>query len=245
MNKTKTIIILIFRAICLILFPLAYLPISFFNNYAGEITFFTVQSNILVLITMVILSLYDILALSGKFIVTPKWVKRLKLVSSTSITLTFVVFGIILTPILCIEGQEKVVLSYSSIVMHQFIPLVAIFDWFLDDPNDSIHFGNIPIALIFPLYYFIFTLIVSSLGVTYPSYENGQTVQEDFPYFFLDYKENSWFKITPSENFVDYKIGVFYWLIVMVIILSFTSFMLVLAKNGQYYFKNKKAIKNV
>ena len=77
MNKTKTIIILIFRAICIILFPLAYLPIPFFNNYAGEITFFTVQSNILVLITMVILSLYDILALSGKFIVTPKWAKRL------------------------------------------------------------------------------------------------------------------------------------------------------------------------
>lgn len=245
MNRTKTIIILIFRAICLILFPLAYLPISFFNKYVGEITFFTVQSNILVLITMVILSLYDILALSGKFIVTPKWVKRLKLVSTTSITLTFVVFGIILTPVLFNEGQQAVVLSYSSIVMHQFIPLIAIIDWFIDDPDETIHFGNTPISLIFPLYYFVFTLIVSNLGVTYPSYKNGQTVRDDFPYFFLDYKENSWIQITPGETIMDYKIGVIYWLIIMTIILSFTSFMLILAKNGQYYFKNKKAIKNM
>lgn len=239
MSNKKTIIMLILRAICLIIFPLSYV---FDPKYSGEITFFTVQSNILVLLVMIILSIFDILKLSGKFIEIPTFVKRLQLVSTTSISLTFIVFGIILTPVLIIDDLQRVVLSYSSIVMHQIIPIVALLDWILDEPDDKISFGYTPIALCFPLYYFIFTLVVSHLGVTYPTYENGVKIEGKFPYFFLDYETNGWFEITPAESFNDYKIGVFYWLVLILIILSIMSFLLILLKNLQFYFKCKKQL---
>ena len=237
MSSKKTIIFLILRLICIILFPLSYVLDP---KYAGEITFFTVQSNLIVLILMIVFSIYDILKLSGKFVHLPDFLNKLKLIATTAITLTFIVFGIILTPILVVDNLSKVVLSYSSIVMHQIIPIVAILDFLLDDENQLLKYRYAPITLAFPLYYFVFTLIVSKLGVTYPSYENGQTVEAKFPYFFLDYEDNTWFKIIPSNNIDDFKIGVFYWLVIILIILISISFLLILLKNLVIYTRNKK-----
>lgn len=237
MFNKKTLIMLILRAICLIIFPL-----SFFidPNYCGEITHFTVQSNILILVVMVIFSLFDILSLLGKHFEIPKFLMRLKLVATTAITVTFVVFGIILTPVLLMDGLSKVVLSYSSIVMHQVIPLIALLDWIFQETDDHFGYGNAPIALGFPVYYFILTLVLANFSnVTYPTYFNGDVVDSKFPYFFLDYQTNSWFKITPAEHISDYKIGVFYWLVFISIIISLISFLLILVKNLQFRYGKK------
>ena len=237
MAKKKTIIFLILRLICIILFPLSYLIDP---KYSGEITFFTVQSNLLVLFVMIAFSMFDILKLSGKFVSHPDFLYKLKLVSTSAITLTFIVFGIILTPILIIDNLSKVVLSYSSIVMHQIIPIIAILDFLLDDENQMLKYRYAPITLAFPLYYFILTLILSKVGVTYPSYKNGQCVDAKFPYFFLDYEDNTWFKIIISNNIDETKIGVFYWLVLILIIIISISFLLILLKNLVIYTRNKK-----
>ena len=230
--KIKKIIMLVLRLLCVILFPLSYV---LDYDMAGKITFFTVQSNILVLIIMIGLSVYDILILCEKNIKMPKFMHILKLVSTTSITLTFVVFGIILTPLLIRDGRSDVVLSYSSIVMHQFIPLVALVDWIIGDNDNKISYYFSPVPVSFALYYFIFTMIASNAGVTYPSYENGHEVEAKFPYFFLNYIKYGLFE------FKNGGIGVAYWLVIMAIIIVFTGFILVLIKNLQYKYKFKKS----
>ena len=234
MNRKKTITMLILKLLCVILFPLSYIIDP---EFSGEITFFTVQSNLFVLVMMIIFSIYDILKLQGKFITTPNYLYKIKLVSTTAISLTFIIFGIVLTPILIRDGRPDVVLSYSSIVMHQFIPLVAIVDWILDEHEEQISFYFTPISVSFPLYYFIFTLIASNCGVTYPSYANGVAFRDNVPYFFLDYEKYGWFRID------GYNLGVAYWLVIITLGVLLMSFLLILIKNLQFIYKNKKAIR--
>ena len=233
MNKTKTIIILALRILCIILFPLSYIVDK---EYSGNLTFFTVQSNIFVLLVMLTQSIFDVLILSGKITKMPKFLKRIKLVSTTSISITFIVFGIILTPVLIKEGLPEVVSSYSSIVMHQIIPLVAIADWILDAPDKKISFGYAPLALTFPLYYYIFTLIVPLFNIKFKSYENGQTIMSNFPYFFLDYEKNGWVR------FDGEYMGVVYWLIIIILFDILVSAFFILIKNLQYKKSKKQSI---
>lgn len=233
MNKTKTIIILALRILCIILFPLSYIVDK---EYSGNLTFFTVQSNIFVLLVMLTQSIFDVLILSGKITKMPKFLKRIKLVSTTSISITFIVFGIILTPVLIKEGLPEVVSSYSSIVMHQIIPLVAIADWILDAPDKKISFGYAPLALTFPLYYYIFTLIVPLFNIKFKSYENGQTIMSNFPYFFLDYEKNGWVR------FDGEYMGVVYWLIIIILFEILVSAFFILIKNLQYKKSKKQSI---
>lgn len=237
MSDKKTIIMLVLRAICLVIFPLSYLIDP---RYSGQITHFTVQSNILVLIVMVIFSLFDILSLLGKHFEIPKLLLRLKLVATTAIAVTFIVYGLILTPVLISNNLQSAVLSYSSIVMHLIIPLVSLLDWFFQETDDHFGYGNAPIALSFPLYYLVFILlIINFTNVTYPTYINGIRVESKFPYFFLNYETNSWFKITPGETFADWKIGVFYWIVLIGILVAAISFLLILIKNLQFRFGKK------
>ena len=233
MNKTKTIIILALRILCIILFPLSYIVDK---ESSGNLTFFTVQSNIFVLLVMLTQSIFDVLILSGKITKMPKFLKRIKLVSTTSISITFIVFGIILTPVLIKEGLPEVVSSYSSIVMHQIIPLVAIADWILDAPDKKISFGYAPLALTFPLYYYIFTLIVPLFNIKFKSYENGQTIMSNFPYFFLDYEKNGWVR------FDGEYMGVVYWLIIIILFEILVSAFFILIKNLQYKKSKKQSI---
>lgn len=219
-DKTRILLIII-RIVCILLFPLSYV---FDPTRAGEITFFTVQSNLLVLITMLISCIYDILSLSGKFIEKPSFLYKLKLISTASIFLTFIVFGVILTPIIIKEGRPDVVLCYSSIVMHQIIPIVALVDWCLDTGEEKLSLAYTPLPLVFPLYYFILTMILSNLGVTYPSYENGVQVEAIVPYFFLNYKKYGWFRID------GINLGVAYWLVILAVAISTASFVLLLIK---------------
>lgn len=237
MSDKKTLIMLILRAICLVIFPLSYIIDP---TYSGEITHFTVQSNILILIVMVIFSLFDVLSLLGKHFEIPKLLLSLKLVATTAITVTFIVYGLILTPVLISNNLHNAVLSYSSIVMHLIIPLISILDWIFQETDDHFGYGNAPIALAFPLYYLVFILLtINFTNITYPTYVNGVRIESKFPYFFLNYETNSWFKITPGESLGDWKIGVFYWLILIGIIVTLISFLLVLIKNLQFRYGKK------
>lgn len=230
MNKTKIIIMLILRILCIILFPLSYV---FDPTYSGNLTFFTVQSNIFVLLIMLTESIFDILMLTGKIDKLPKFLSKIKLVSTTSISITFIVFGIILTPVLIKEGLPEVVTSYSSIVMHQIIPIVAIIDLILSKPTEKISYGYTPLALTFPLYYYIFTLIVPLFGIHFKAYENGETVMSNFPYFFLDYEKNGWLR------FDGEYMGVIYWLIIIILFELLVSAFYIFIKNLQFKKQNK------
>ena len=112
--------------------------------------------------------------------------------------------------------------------MHQIIPIIAIADWLLDKPEKHTKYYYAAVAWSFPIYYYIFTLIIKEFGVTFPYYENGVTCESKFPYFFLNYEKYGWFR-TDGEY-----IGVFYWLVIITLFVFGVSSLLILIKNLQY-----------
>lgn len=235
MSNRKRTILIILRFICLILFILSYI---FDFEYAGKPTFFTVQSNIFVIIIMMILNVFDVLKLCEKFVKVPTLLYRIKFISTTAISLTSIVFCLLLTPLLVLEGRADVAFSFSSIVMHVIVPFISIYDWFVDDGEQHVPLYAAPIPLIFPLYYMFFAYIASACGVRFRSYEEGVEVMSKYPYFFLDYETYGFFKID-GINF-----GIVYWLIIIIIDVLIICFGLILLKNLIYYLKAKKETRN-
>lgn len=240
MSNVKTIIMIIIRALCIILFPLSYLV----DELSGELTYFTVQSNIFVLVVMAVFIVFDILKLLGKNIKPPKFMYVIKLVSTTAICITFIIYGVVLTPVLFINNSAYVVFSYSSIVMHQVIPIVAVVDWLLDETDKKFSFGFTPVPMVFGVYYFIFTNIAEKCGATYPQWRDGKVEMENFPYFFLDYYDYGWFDIKFGESILDIKLGVAYWIIIIAVLFAVISILLILFKNLTFKAKLKKQLVN-
>lgn len=223
MNKTKLITFISLRFLAIFLFI-----ISFFDKYVGDLLYFTVQSNLLVVIVFLLLNIFDILKLKEKFLPTPNFIYILKYIATVGIFLTFLIFGLVLTPLILFKTEYPFyVLSISSLSMHLIIPSIALVDWIINDYLKEIKLSSFLLPISFPLAYFIFTMIASVLGVEYPGFF-GVDGTSHVPYFFLDYSKYGWFKISVNNNTLE--LGVFYWVIAITLLVALISFLLLLIK---------------
>ena len=187
------------------------------NAFMGNgtaLNFYTIQSNILVLATQVILFIYDLFyeKLKGKF---SKFISILKFVSTTAITLTLLVFWGMLAPYMEVE----ILKSFSCILVHLVIPLGMILDFLFIKNEYQVKKNDILFSLIPPVLYFIFCLIRAEIS------EVRLTGGSRFPYWFIDIDAYGWLG---NEN----GIGVLYWIMIIAIIVLFIA--------GCLYLLNKK-----
>lgn len=187
------------------------------NAFMGNgtaLNFYTIQSNILVLTTQVILFIYDLFyeKLKEKF---SKFISILKFVSTTAITLTLLVFWGMLAPYMEMETLK----SFSCILVHLVIPLGMIFDFLFSKDEYQVKKNDILFSLIPPVLYFIFCLIRAEIS------EVRLTGGSRFPYWFIDIDAYGWLG---NEN----GIGVLYWIMIIAIIVLFIA--------GCLYLLNKK-----
>ena len=180
------------------------------------LTYFTNLSNIFVDIVFAVFIIQDIKALLTKQAVTRKntWY-RVKFLATISITLTFLVYLLILAP--CSEaGFLGAYLNNGagSLCVHFLNPVLAIVDFLLFDykfssDNKDVFYGIIP-----PLCYVGYVLILGALGIRWGQYEMMA------PYNFLNYgAEVGWFGFDLSKmNAASFGVGVFYMIVVLVII---------------------------
>lgn len=178
---------------------LSFLGIDSYIDPSHLLLFFTIQSNIWILVTMVIFLIYTICEVVLGPQKIPTVLQKMKYVFTVSIALTFVVFALLLLPWMPLSYLT----SPSNIGIHFLAPIMAIIDFlFFDLPlnarKTTFLWGTIP-----PLYYFVFSMILSFSGVAF--YPDGTTV----PYFFLNYKTLGWFRIGASG------IGVAYWFVIL------------------------------
>lgn len=174
---------------------------SGFMGGSVSLFYFTIQSNIWIALTFVVFLVYDILKQFGKQYIIPNWLMMIKYVFTVSISLTFVVFALLLSSFL----PWSYLSSINNIALHYLVPIIAIvdfviFDYKLETKKLSFLFACIP-----PLYYLAFAEIIS---VTRVIESNGE---QWFPYFFLDYVTYGWFNISSNG------IGVFYWIIIIIL----------------------------
>jgi len=188
----------------------------------GAILYYTVQSNIWITAICLVFLVYDIQALrKNTQVEIPNWLRLVKYVFTVAITITFVVYNFVLYPGSVLTNAGESYLNPHTFLLHIFVPVLAILDYILYDYSLQSTKRTKYLGLITPLFYFVLTLGLSLLGVTF---KKGEAM----PYFFIDYKLNGWFNIGNGQ------IGIVYWMIiVLLVVLGICSLLL--------WIKNKRA----
>jgi hypothetical protein len=176
---------------------------GFFNP--KHFLYYTIQSNI----EIAIICLVSLLFIFSKKEI-PSIVYTLKFIFIVAITLTGLVFNFILYPQALAYNFDLEPFAIYNFFTHIFVPILSLVDFFAFDYKLKITKKTFLLGLITPLIYFIFVMFCTKVGIRF----NGNLF---VPYFFLDYKANSWFQIGNG------KIGVFYWVIIQILIVLLIS----------------------
>jgi hypothetical protein len=161
--------------------------------------YFTIQSNILI---AVICAIGGIKLLKGKNAGSVWYV--VKLVSTVSITLTGVVFGFLLAPLL---GENA--WNPQNTLTHLVVPVVAVLDYYMICITAEIKYRNVIYVIIPPILYAIYAGIAYVNGWEFATGVN-------YPYFFLN-----WGSPAGVFGFSDKLpfIGTGWWILVILVFL--------------------------
>lgn len=202
--------------ITLIAFGIYGLYLNFFSTgFMGNgsmLLYFTIQSNIAILAIVIVFFALKIIQLITKKKLINNFLLHLKFVFTVGITITFLVFFILLAP----SQQPSYLSSMTNLTVHCLVPIFALIDFFFFDTDIKFNKFSPLSGTIFPLLYLFFVLICTQVGVRF----NGQFV----PYFFLDFKTLGWFDISSKG------IGVFYYILILlffVILLCYLCMLIV------------------
>lgn len=169
-----------------------------FMGGASVFLFFTVQSNIFIILMAFLFLGHEVISLITKKYFTNQIMIHIKFVATVAITITFIVFFTMLAPLM---GMDYL-LSFNNFSLHAIVPILAIVDFFLFDADINLTYPKSLIGGAMPLYYVFFVYIGVPLNFQYS--ENLK-----FPYFFLDYEKNGFF--------FEKGFGVVFWIITMLI----------------------------
>lgn len=131
-------------------------PSSFYTvNY---FSFFTNQSNLLAA-ALLLYGAY--IGLRGGGASRPSWYDLLRGAAVLYMTITGVVFALLLS-------RSPQALPWANAVVHYVMPVVIVLDWLLDPPRALIARRSAARWLIFPAVYFSYTLIRGAIVGWYP-----------------------------------------------------------------------------
>lgn len=177
--------------------------------------FFTIQSNLWIGAICLVFLCFDLLSrIKGKTLEKPQILYLVKYVFTVAISLTFVVFSILLTPQMVAAGNAAYLASASNICCHNLTPILAILDFVFFDKEFTVKKKTFVWGITMPLYYVFFALISSFCGV---DFGDGAKV----PYFFFDYDANGWLAIGNG------KFGVIYWIVILGVAVAFMGYGLI------------------
>lgn len=165
----------------------------------GAFMYYTVQSNLFAMLTAAIVAFFEYRRRKGKEI--PPAVQHLRLISTIAITLTFLVFSVMLTPEMIRNGDGDYLTSPSNIFVHNLVPIGAILDWCFFGSAKELKKGSFLFGMVPAFMYVCYVYICVVLGLKF---------SEDaiVPYFFLDYQTYGWFRIGGG-------LGVVYWIVIL------------------------------
>ncbi|MCR5251863.1 MAG: Pr6Pr family membrane protein [Lachnospiraceae bacterium] len=174
-SKTRKTVSYVLKAVTV----LSALIGTFLSAYAGRESFmggsrvfmyFTIQSNIAI---AVICAIGFMKLLGGKKI-SKVW-NVVKFVGTVSITLTGVVFGVLLAPLLGANAW-----NIQNTLTHLVVPVAAVLDFFVIVSADQIERGNVIYVIIPPVLYAVYAGIGFVRGWEFAGGAN-------YPYFFLNW----------------------------------------------------------
>jgi len=129
--------------------------------------YFTIESNILVLVTTAQLArdpAYD----------GPRW-RVVRIAAISGITVTGLVHWFLLRPLLHLDGADLV----ADKLLHLVVPILAVLGWLLFGPRPRVDWPSCLLAALWPLAWLAVMLVSGGLTGWYP-------------YPFLDHREHGW-----------------------------------------------------
>ena len=183
-----------------------------------QFLYFTIQSNLCIALISFVFIIFDIIKFKKAGFIVPNYMYTIKYIFTVAITLTFIVFSIVLTPTMIAKGQGWYLSTIENICLHNLVPILAIIDYCFFDFKFQAKRSTFVLGLAMPLYYFVFAVSFILAGTDF-----GDGAKA--PYFFLDFKTNSWFKI------VDGQLGTFYWVIFITLFVFAISILLLWIKS--------------
>lgn len=130
--------------------------------YESAFKYFTILSNIFLMIACAIMLVYQILFIKKKIKFIPKWTYIVKLCAVVSTTITFLVVIFFLTPIVALQSADSggvdIAFLYSgaNIIFHILSPILGALCFLLFDTCKTIKLPQTLFALIFTGAYEIF-----------------------------------------------------------------------------------------
>ena len=123
----------------------------------------------------------------------PAWLEPIRFMFTSAITLTWLVFAILLTPTMSLSY----LLSQSNFYLHSLTPMLSVIDY-IRQPTDNVPIKNIWAVMIMPILYSHYFFV-----------EYAYTGEMPVRYFFMDYRKHGWFGISRKG------LGVVYWMILL------------------------------
>ncbi len=180
---------------------------SDFMGGASIFYFFTVQSNIFIIVMALLFAGHEVIGLINKTQSVNQIMLQIKFVATVAITVTFLVFFTMLAPLMGIDY----LLSFNNFSLHAIVPILAIIDFVLFDTDINLSYPKSLIATIAPISYVIF---VYAIGVPL-KLQYAKDLY--FPYFFLNYDQNGFF--------FEKGFGVIPWIIILLIAICGLAFL--------------------
>lgn len=155
------------------------------NGMAKQFWFFTLQTNVFVVIFAAILCVCIVLELCCNKPVafaTKKTFLTLKLMVSFFITITGVIYCFVLAPAGIIYNHPDApnMFNLRNVLLHIVVPIMTVVDYFLFSPKIYISKKTAFAFLIYPIFYFLLVNVRVWCGGT-PFYDGTM-----YPYFFID-----------------------------------------------------------
>ncbi|MEG1395264.1 MAG: Pr6Pr family membrane protein [Clostridia bacterium] len=163
------------------------------GQFFEKFVYFTVQSNIFVVILFVYLAIKSCFDIQKKGLlgqsphISPTWQVALVFY----ITITFVVYAVLLSGAdfsMDASATTKVLYKMSNIMVHYIVPLMAIFDWIMFLPHGKLKFVDAFKWLIYPVLYLIFIVVRALVGgYLNEGRPNASGNPSKYPYAFVDF----------------------------------------------------------
>jgi len=157
------------------------------RSLVNTFSYFTIQSNVLVLVTATILAVRPTLA-------GPGW-RVLRLAALVGITVTGLVYATVLAPYIHLSGWA---LAYND-VFHYVMPITTVLGFLLVGPR--LRFGRRDLAFMaWPVLWLVYTMTRGA--VSPPSFTRFSQAPSHYPYEFLDVDRVPMIEVVGSITFV-------------------------------------------
>lgn len=184
--------------------------------------YFTNLSNIFVMVIAVIFARKQCKQLKGQKQTYSANLMLFKYIATVAITITFLVYSGLLLPEILVAGDYHKLFTVNNFTLHYITPILTILSFFLFDKNYIPKNKHSFLTIFAPLSYFVFAIVLSLLPGQ--GFFGSELEPAKFPYFFLNYETNGWFDLSGGI----FKLGVFWWVIILFVIISALSYAYIL-----------------